>query len=282
MSRFPNNPIFKAKVVGGKFYMGNFLRGVRPFQNPTMKVVVNNRITTTHNGSTGFNNCPVNVDKNHQKSSTGQPQVSVLVKRLKMADKILSQALSVGLNVTYDNETLGDGNCFYHAVIECLIAQEIRNEFNNDSYLLRQKVVDYVDSNRHLNFVQNFIASVVQVENLSFSSLLLEQRKSGTHAIELFVKATAMFLNIPILVVMERSTRSWPYSIYWPQDAGEVHSSMTMEGYTGNFIIIGNSETDDHFQSLRFVGKLPWDNYETSSQDIDFQVERCVVTSDVV
>ena len=97
-----------------------------------------------------------------------------------------------------------------------------------------------------------------------------------------FVKAAAMFLDIPIPTVMERSIRTWPYSIYWPQDAGEVHSSMTMEGYTGNFIIIGNSETDDHFQSLRFVGKLPWDNYETSSQDIDFQVERCVVTSDVV
>ena len=200
-------------------------------------------------------------------------------KRLTMADKILYRALSVGLNVTYDKETSGDGNCFYHAVVECLVAKEIRNEFNNDSYLLRQKVVDFVDRNKNLSFVQNFIASVVQVENINFSSLLLEQRNLGTHAIELFVKATAMFLNIPILVVMERSTRSWPYSIYWPQDSGEVNTNMTMEGFSGDFIVIGNSETDDHFQSLRFVGKLPWDH--SSSQDVDFQVNRGGITLDV-
>ena len=54
---------------------------------------------------------------------------------------------------------------------------------------------------------------------------------------------------------------------------------MTMEGYSGDFILIGNSETDNHFQSLRFVGKLPWDHCQTSSQDIDFQIDHGVVNS---
>ena len=48
MSRFPNKPIFQAKLVGGKFIMGN-VRATRPFQNQTRNVVINNRITTAQN-----------------------------------------------------------------------------------------------------------------------------------------------------------------------------------------------------------------------------------------
>ena len=48
MSRFPNKPIFQAKLVGGKFIMGN-VRATRPFHNQTRNVVINNRITTAQN-----------------------------------------------------------------------------------------------------------------------------------------------------------------------------------------------------------------------------------------
>ena len=57
-----------------------------------------------------------------------------------LAASILDNALSIGLNVTYDTETLGDGNCFYHAVAECLRQKHIHTQCNYDSYLLRLSV----------------------------------------------------------------------------------------------------------------------------------------------
>ena len=81
MSRFPNKPIFQAKLVGGKFIMGN-VRATRPFQNQTRNVVINNRITTAQNVVAGSVTV---VDK--PKKRVGHPptaQVSVMNKRLTM------------------------------------------------------------------------------------------------------------------------------------------------------------------------------------------------------
>ena len=56
--------------------------------------------------------------------------------------------------------------------------------------------------------------------NRDISTLIHEQYFPGIHASELFVRATAMYLNIAILVVMENSTAQWPYDIYWPNWLG--------------------------------------------------------------
>ena len=39
---------------------------------------------------------------------------------LSSAIKICNTARDIGLNVTFSTQTPGEGNCFYHAVVECL------------------------------------------------------------------------------------------------------------------------------------------------------------------
>ena len=70
-----------------------------------------------------------------------------------IAHQFVQKASSVGLNVTYDIPTLGDGKCFYHAVIECLHSSHIERNQVTDSYQLRKDVVDFVDQNRNSSFV---------------------------------------------------------------------------------------------------------------------------------
>ena len=42
----------------------------------------------------------------------------------------------------------------------------------------------------------------------------------------------------------------------------------------GNYIVLGHTEELEHFQSLRFVGELPWISNQSQAQhsNIDFQV----------
>ena len=91
-------------------------------------------------------------------------------------------------------------------------------------------------------------------------------------ASELFVRSNAKFLNVAILVVMEACHQGWQYDTYWPHDDIQ---NMTMADYHGDYILIGNSESLCQFQSLRFVGVLPW-YYSMPSDsinaDIDFQL----------
>ena len=71
MSRFPNKPIFQAKVVGGKFFMGNSVRGMRPFQNTSRKMVVNNHVTTVQNVAAGPSNVNEKPKSKKKQTKTG-------------------------------------------------------------------------------------------------------------------------------------------------------------------------------------------------------------------
>ena len=68
---------------------------------------------------------------------------------LSSAIKIRNKARDVGLNVTFS--TPGDGNCFYHAVVECLNHKSSPVNINHTD--LRNSVVDYVRCNRISEFV---------------------------------------------------------------------------------------------------------------------------------
>ena len=67
------------------------------------------------------------------------------------AIKIRNKARGVSLNVTFSTHTLGDGNCFYHAVVKCLKHKSSPINFNHTD--LRNSVVDYVRCNRISEFV---------------------------------------------------------------------------------------------------------------------------------
>ena len=61
---------------------------------------------------------------------------------LSSAIKIRNKARDVGLNATFSTQTPGDGNCFYHAVGECLKRKSSSININHTD--LRNSVVDYV------------------------------------------------------------------------------------------------------------------------------------------
>ena len=92
--------------------------------------------------------------------------------------------------------------------------------------------------------------------------LTLPEKESLSHATELFVFATAMYISIFILVtmVMERIHMSFPN-----EQASHLHNVDC----PGTFIIsIGHSNTSKHFQSLKFIDNLPSQNNDY----IDFHV----------
>ena len=190
------------------------------------------------------------------------------------AETILGNARSIGLQVMYDRVTPADGNCFYHAVIECLSYCGIN--FRGTNLSLRREVVNYVRQNENLPFVQTYILTLREGE--SFSQHLTAQENAGTHATELFTLATAMYLNIVILVTMEISNLENQYVIHYPN---EELRYLHMVDYPGTFIIIGHSNTLRHFQSLKFIGNnLPWKNDDTvdfhviPNDDYDYNVRR--------
>ena len=73
----------------------------------------------------------------------------------RMANRIVEKANSIGLHVTYDVPTMGDGNCFYRAVWDQMknrddIKEYFRqsNKYFSNYHELRVAVVNFV----HLNY----------------------------------------------------------------------------------------------------------------------------------
>ena len=94
-------------------------------------------------------------------------------------------------------------------------------------------MVNYVRQNENLVFVQTYILTLP--EEASFSQHIVAQEEEGTHATELFVLATAMYLSIVILVTMEISNGENPYVIHYPNEqASHLHNVDC----PGNFIIL--------------------------------------------
>ena len=75
--------------------------------------------------------------------------------QLSSAIKICNKARDVGLNVMFSTQTPGDGNCFYHAVVECLKHKSRPININHTD--LRNSVVDYVRCNRISEFVTTWL-----------------------------------------------------------------------------------------------------------------------------
>ena len=93
--------------------------------------------------------------------------------------------------------------------------------------------------------------------------LTLPEKESFSHATELFVFATAMYLSMFILVTMEISNGENPYVIHGENPyvihyPNEQASHLHNVDCPGTFIIlIGHSNTLKHFQSLKFIDNLP-------------------------
>ena len=74
----------------------------------------------------------------------------------RMANRIVEKANSIGLRVTYDVPTMGDGNCFYRAVLE-----QLKN---------RADIKDYFkQSNKHFSNYHEQRVSVVNFVRLNYT-----------------------------------------------------------------------------------------------------------------
>ena len=98
------------------------------------------------------------------------------------AIKIRYKAKGVGLIVTFSTQTPGDGNCFYHAVVECL--KHKSSPINIIHTDLRNSVVDYVRCNRISEFVLTWLQ---QNTNCDIDSVLEKQGHDGEYTNELFL-----------------------------------------------------------------------------------------------
>ena len=106
---------------------------------------------------------------------------------------ILDKALSLSLNVSALTPIPGDGNCFYHSVIDAL--STTGTPYNGTHLDLRRQAVSFVDKNRHLEFVQRRVDTTIE-EDLSHE--INRQYQHCTYVNELFVRATAITLNVAI------------------------------------------------------------------------------------
>ena len=164
---------------------------------------------------------------------------------MSLSQQIVSKARSIGLNVDPVIETPGDGNCFYHAVIQTLSLTNRPYAKNVDE--LRYDVVSYVDFNRNNEIVISYLESFLNPVGIDLENIIQAQYRRGTYADELFFQAAAEKLNILILITKADSTAAYPYTKFWPLNYRSTNIQVSQ--FTGTKILLGHC--NEHFQSLR-------------------------------
>ena len=210
---------------------------------------------------------------------------------MSLSQKICAKARSIGLDVYYEKETPGDGNCFYHSLIEGLQYNAVGKfpTYRGSHTTLRMETVDYVNEHLTSDFVvtwmeQNLkkdldeavknpeyqykdMVTIVQSENVRDKEKMVEiirrQRMKGVYASELFIRAASILLKTAIVFTKETSTTDYQYDVFWPWEV--VPADQSLEVYDGPYILIGHG--NNHFQSLRFYGMPPWKVCTTSSME---------------
>ena len=167
-------------------------------------------------------------------------------------ETMVRKARSIGLNVAAVCPTLGDGNCFYRAVVESLFTT--RTPYQGNHINLRSEIVSFVDHNRHLEFVRNWELTIDRELDGDLESVLRCQYRNGEYTSELFLLATAIKLNIIILCTKYDCTADFQYEIFWPANINfttGLSSAEMIRNFPGTTIIISHKR--NHFQSLYFL-----------------------------
>ena len=108
-----------------------------------------------------------------------------------MAEQILQNALRIGLYIELDDITTGDGNCFYHAIIQQLRRPEIRRQLaldltNTNHKMLRESICGFInDSESSTKYIQEcrlYYETVLSAEyrNMSWDNHIAQQSRVGT------------------------------------------------------------------------------------------------------
>ena len=156
-----------------------------------------------------------------------------------MAEQMVAAAAAVGEQLQYHAVTPGDGNCFYHALLDQvrnrpevrrLVERNVAESDLADHLHLRRAVVRYARANvpyARIGFTE-----------AGFHKFLDAQAKSSAFAENCVIQLAAQFLGVDIWLTSDRNSPAAPYTRV---DSGEVPSEA--------HIILGYIE-QTHFQSL--------------------------------
>ena len=144
-----------------------------------------------------------------------------------MANIIVNNAKRIGLNVCVDNVTSGDGNCFYHALLQQLQRSDISIDYHSTHLILnplpshlelRTAICEYVQQHQNnIAYIQQYHTlynDVLYEEyNMTWDDFLIAQTHNGVYATELFIKTAAVLIGINIQITSEYCTPQHPYNI---------------------------------------------------------------------
>ena len=146
-----------------------------------------------------------------------------LTTTMHLADVIVNKATSIGLLVKYYEKTPADGNCLYHAIIECMEHKKVgavlyRKGFHDQ---LRRDIVNFVLSKWGENFVNTWIQQHLEEKKCTHIHILriivVRQKKSVIYGDELFISGAAISLKVAIAVTTTNSCIEEKYYIYFGQ-----------------------------------------------------------------
>ena len=177
---------------------------------------------------------------------------------IRMANRAIETARTIGIDATFNVATIGDGNCFYHAIRNQITSRPEIQVYVNRTFLssthnqLRSAVVDFVRKNQYeVEYIRQYrqlfeIGQIFEhVQNMSWEEMLLQQEKNGTYVDILFIQATAVLLGLDIYVTSENSKRETPFTII----KSTWHTNN--DSVTDNKPVIYLASIDsNHFQSL--------------------------------
>ena len=156
-----------------------------------------------------------------------------------MAHTILQNALNVGLYVELDEITPGDGNCFYHVVIQQLHRPEIDRQLAHDFIQLNHELLRRSVCTEYKIFYQSVLSG--GLDNMSWEAFV-QQNRVGTYATELFIKTIAVYIGVDVLITSENHTEEQPYA--------NVTSTWNDDSPNDSPSIITSNISGVHFQLL--------------------------------
>ena len=168
-------------------------------------------------------------------------------------------ALNTGVEIVPGPPTEGDGKCFYHAICDTL--QHHYGHVTTASNM-RYRVVQYIKTHRHLEFITTFEAQAFLTDedrrrNGKNLDDCLQRHLQGSYASELFITATAMMLQLTIIMSLETSTPVHPFQIQYPFEL-----KVDPEIFVANiFVMIAHITNPEHFQALYYPADLDWKSF---------------------
>ena len=209
----------------------------------------------------------------NQKTYAQATKPQNLAHSLSLFERTLKPIKDLKLPYDNQNETEGDGNCFYNALIDQMennprVAESLSDEGKNCSTPkdLREKVIDFImkwpDALNHESLLvakdvmitayrerKNFPASYTQ-EGIWQCYLLPEQRECGVFAEDFIIQCTPTFLCKDIYVISPGSSKNPPNLSKWlhiPSFAGTNSPPITL---ASNQNPDPEKSGGEHFQSV--------------------------------